>query len=264
MKIDCKTVATKWKNECIGVNASLAIVQVGDNPASNSYIKGKIKDCEEIGFNPYHHKLDENISEENLLKIIHNLNNDDKIDGIIVQLPLPKHISVEKVTNTISPSKDVDGFIYSSKFTQCTPLGVVNLLEELKVDLTGKFVVVLGRSENVGKKVADLCLEKNATVCICHSKTPCDTMFRLLSMADIVISAVGKANLFSWENVKKNSIVIDIGINRNENGKLCGDFVPPEDETYCDYTTVPGGIGLLTRAMLMKNTYFAHSLNNKK
>lgn len=260
MIINCKEIAQKWKNECSGKNASLAIIQVGNNPASNSYIKGKIKDCEEVGFVAKLFKYNENVSESFILSVIDALNENDTIDGIIVQLPLPKHINPQNIAKAILPEKDVDGFISTSPFTQCTPLGVINLLDELNIDLNGKFVVVLGRSENVGKKAADLCLEQNATVCICHSKTPIETRNNLLKTADIIISAVGSPNLFSWENVKEGAIVIDIGINRLDN-RLCGDFTHhPDNDDYCDYTPVPGGIGLLTRAMLLKNTLLAHEL----
>lgn len=263
MIINCKEVAAKWKKECSTVNATLAIVQVGNNPASNSYIKGKLKDCEEIGYEGLHFHLSEDVDESTILSLIDSLNRDPKINGIIVQLPLPKHLDEEKITKTITPIKDVDGFIHSSPFTQCTPLGVVNLLDEIGYDVNGKFVVVLGRSENVGKTAANLLLNKNATVAICHSKTPDEIRNDLLLKADVVISAVGRAGLFSWENVREGTLVIDVGINRNSEGKLCGDFIPPENVDYLNYTSVPGGIGLLTRATLMKNTYQAYLLQNK-
>jgi methylenetetrahydrofolate dehydrogenase (NADP+)/methenyltetrahydrofolate cyclohydrolase len=263
MIIDCKTVATKWKEECKGTKATLAIVQIGDNPASNSYIKGKIKDCEEVGFNTKLLKYPEGVSEAFVLDVIHLLNEEETVDGIIVQLPLPQHINAQKIANAIVPEKDVDGFLVQSPFTQCTPLGIINLIKEINVDLNGKMVVVLGRSENVGKKAAELCLNENATICVCHSKTPKEMRDELLKRADVVISAVGKANLFTYENVKEGAIVIDVGINRNNEGKLCGDFTPSGNPNYCDYTPVPGGIGLLTRAMLLKNTKEAHLLRKK-
>jgi methylenetetrahydrofolate dehydrogenase (NADP+)/methenyltetrahydrofolate cyclohydrolase len=257
MIINCKEIAQKWKNECYGINATLAIIQVGDNPASNSYIKGKLKDCAEIGFNGLLYKFEENITEKELLDLINNLNNDESINGIIVQLPLPLHLDEKKITNAVAIEKDVDGFLRDSEFIPCTPLGVVNLLEEINYDVSNKFVVVLGRSEFIGKEVARLLLNKNATIAICHSKTPIEKRNELLKLADVVISAVGKADLFTWKDVSKNALVIDIGINRKD-GHLCGDFVPCEDESYLDYTSVPGGIGLLTRAMLMKNTATAY------
>lgn len=198
MRINCKEVAQKWKDECKGEKASLAIIQIGDNPASNSYIKGKIKDCEEVRFESRLLKYPENVSEHFLLDVIYALNGEKDVDGIIVQLPLPKHINPNTIAKAILPEKDVDGFLPYSPFTQCTPLGIIKLIEELKYDLTGKLVVVLGRSENVGKKAADLCLEKNATVCICHSKTQKEVRDTLLKKADVVISAVGKENLFTF------------------------------------------------------------------
>jgi methylenetetrahydrofolate dehydrogenase (NADP+)/methenyltetrahydrofolate cyclohydrolase len=262
MIINCKEIAQKWKNECVGINAHLAIIQVGDNPASNSYIKGKLKDCDEVGFKSSHYKLDAEVTEEELTELILKLNNDKDVNGIIVQLPLPKHIDAIKIVNLVAVEKDVDGFLYESEFTPCTPMGVVNLLDEINVDVNGKFVVVLGRSEFVGKKAADLLLAKNATVAICHSKTPIDVRDSLLKSADIVISAVGSAKLFEAIHVKDGAIVIDVGINRNDFGKLCGDFVPDENRDIL-YTSVPGGVGLLTRAMLLKNTYAAYMNQNK-
>lgn len=263
MIINCKEIAQKWKNECKGVNATLAIVQVGDNPASNSYIKGKLKDCEEIGFTGILHKFEESIDEETILNLIDTLNNDSTVNGIIVQLPLPKHLDEHKITNRVAIEKDVDGFLRDSQFTPCTPLGVVNLLDEINYDVSDKFVVVLGRSEFIGKEAARLLLNKNATVAICHSKTPIEKRNQLLRMADVVISAVGKADLFTWVDVKPGAVVIDVGINRKD-GHLCGDFVPSMDAEYLDYTSVPGGVGLLTRAMLLKNTFVAFNNQNKK
>lgn len=261
MIINCKEIAAKWKNECSTVPATLAIIQIGNNPASNSYIKGKLKDCSEIGYVGMLYKLDEDVTEKEVLDIIDTLNTNADINGIIVQLPLPRHLNEEKIAKAISTIKDVDGFIQDSPFIQCTPLGVVNLLDEINYDVSGKLVVVLGRSENVGRTTANLLLNKDATVAICHSKTPPEVRRDLLKTADVVISAVGSPALFTWEDVKKGAVVIDVGINRVD-GHLCGDFVPSEDEDYLDYTSVPGGVGLLTRAMLMKNTYKAYKLQH--
>ena len=193
---------------------------------------------------------------------IDTLNNNPNVNGIIVQLPLPSHLDTLKITNRVNIEKDVDGFLPNSPFVPCTALGVVSLIEELEIDVNGKLVVVLGRSEFIGKRIADMLLAKNATVAICHSKTTEETRKTLLANADIVIAAVGKAELFMANDVKPNAIVIDIGINKTEKG-LCGDFVPPKDENYCDYTTVPGGVGLLTRAMLLKNTATAKQNQEK-
>lgn len=253
MKINCKEIAQKWKDECKGVRAGLAIVQVGDNPSSNSYIKGKMKDCDEIGFRAELYKFPEDVSEKEVLDCIDKLNKNNDIDGIIVQLPLPKHLDAVKITNAVLVEKDVDGFLPNSPYVPCTALGVVSLIDELNVDITGKLVVVLGRSEFIGKRIADMLLAKNATVAICHSKTNIDVRKNLLLNADIIISAVGKPKMFSFNEIQKGTIVIDVGINKTNDG-LCGDFDPPIEEKYCDYTTVPCGVGLLTRAMLMKNT----------
>ena len=165
----------------------------------------------------------------------------------------------DRIINSINPIKDVDGFLPNSIFTQCTPLGVISLFKEINYNLSGKFVVVLGRSENVGKPLANLLVNEDATVAICHSKTDMKTKYELLRMADVVVSAVGCAGLFSYKDVRPNALVIDIGINR-VNGHLCGDFIPPNDDSKIMYTSVPGGIGLLTRATLMKNTKIAYEM----
>ena len=263
MKINCKAIAQKWKDECKGVNAGLAIVQVGDNPSSNSYIKGKMKDCDEIGFRAELHKFPEDVSEKEVLDCIDKLNKNNDIDGIIVQLPLPKHLDAVKITNAVLVEKDVDGFLPNSPYVPCTALGVVSLIDELNIDITGKLVVVLGRSEFIGKRIADMLLAKNATVAICHSKTNVGVKNNLLANADVIIAAVGKPRLFSYKDIQKGTVVIDVGINKTVDG-LCGDFNPPEQDNYCDYTTVPGGVGLLTRAMLMKNTMEAKRKQNNK
>ena len=256
MIINCKEIAKKWKNECMDKKATLAIVQIGDNPASNSYIKGKLKDCEEIGFIGRLFKYSEDVSESFIIHLIETLNKEKDIDGIIVQLPLPKHMNTKKVVNSVAVEKDVDGFLSESKFEPCTALGVIKLLEEINYNFVGANVVVFGRSEFIGKKIADMLLERNATVTICHSKTTEESKKYLLKNADLIITAVGKPNLVNCNDIKKGATVIDVGINKVD-GKLCGDFTPPEDGEYCNYTTVPGGVGLLTRAMLMKNTYEA-------
>ena len=259
MIINCKEVAQKWKDECKGTKATLAIVQIGDNPARNSYIKGKLKDCQEIGYTGILYKINEPTTTEDILLLIEKLNYDKNTNGIIVQLPLPQYIDEKAIINSINPIKDVDGFLPNSIFTQCTPLGVISLFKEINYNLSGKFVVVLGRSENVGKPLANLLVNEDATVAICHSKTDMKTKYELLRMADVVVSAVGYAGLFSYKDVRPNALVIDIGINR-VNGHLCGDFIPPNDDSKIMYTSVPGGIGLLTRATLMKNTKIAYEM----
>lgn len=261
MIIECKKFAKKWKKECQGTHARLAIVQVGDNPASNAYIKGKIKDCEEVGFSFSLHKWPEDVSEEDLIGYINQLNNDKSVNGIIVQLPLPAHLDTNKIVNTVAIEKDVDGFRPGSPYVPCTPLGIVRLLDEMEINVEGKMVVILGRSQYLGKKAFELLLNKNATLAVCHSKTPMELRDELLAKADIIISAVGKAGLFTVDHVKENAIVIDVGINRTTDGKLVGDFVP-SDKKEITYTPVPGGVGLITRAMLLQNTLSAYQAQN--
>ena len=261
MIIECKKFAQQWKKECEGVPARLAIVQVGDNPASNAYIKGKIKDCEEVGFGFSLHRFPDDVQEQEIIDYINQLNDDDAVNGIIVQLPLPVHLDATKIVNTVAVEKDVDGFRPHSSFAPCTPLGIVRLLDEMEVNVEGKMVVILGRSEYLGKKAFEMLLNKNATLAICHSKTPANMRKELLAKADIVIAAVGKAGLFSADDVKDGAIVIDVGINRNKDGKLCGDFIPDPNRDIT-YSTVPGGVGLITRAMLLQNTLMAYHLQN--
>lgn len=261
MIIDCKKVAKQWKKECKGAHARLAIVQVGDNPASNAYIKGKTKDCEDVGFSFSLHRFPEDVTEVDLETCITRLNNDVNVNGIIVQLPLPAHLNAQKIVNMVAIEKDVDGFRSGSPFTPCTPLGIARLFDELDISVEGKFVVILGRSEYIGKKAFELLLNKNATLAVCHSKTPRSLRDELLKKADVIISAVGKKDLFSVENIKDGAVVIDVGINKKDDGKLCGDFTP-DDNRDITYTSVPGGVGLLTRAMLLQNTLQAYKLQN--
>ena len=241
-----------------GVKPVLAIVQVGDNQASNSYIKGKMKDCDELGIECRHIKLKETISQFTLANTLIDLSYDWDITGIIVQLPLPKHL---KVTNEfIDVNKDVDGFIRDSYFTPCTPLGVYCFLIDSGVKLEGKNVVIIGRSEIVGKPMAKLMLEANATVTVCHSHTKNISMYT--KNADIIIVAVGKRNFLTKDMIGDNRpIVIDVGINRNEEGKLCGDCDYEGIVDMCEYVSpVPNGVGLLTRLALMTNVVKALNL----
>lgn len=245
-----------------GPNPVLAIINVGNDPASEAYIRGKKKDCIECGIIPKLYHFD-SISEENLSNLIMELNIDDSVNGIIVQLPLPKNINPAKITNLIFAEKDVDGFnnenvanLYTGNecICPCTPYGVIRLLEYMGYnDLSGKHAVVIGRSNIVGKPMAQMLLNKNATVTICHSKT--ENLKEYTKTADILISAVGKPKFINNEYVKENSIVIDIGITRLENGKLSGDV---DLENVLDkvryITPVPKGMGLVTRAMLLENT----------
>jgi len=242
------------------LNPSLCIIQVGDNFASNKYVAGKIKDCEEVGIKPTLFKVEEDIEEDTLIKIIENANK--KCDGVIVQLPLPKHISVEKVQAAIDDDKDVDGFKVTSKFTPCTPLGVYNLLSEVTY-WTGKNVVVLGRSKIVGQPMVNLIIEKtNATVTCCNSYT--QNLENILRKADIIISAVGKPKFITKDMIKEGAIIVDVGINQDEDGKMCGDVDYDNVKDLCSFITpVPGGVGLITRVTLLENVILSHKLTQK-
>lgn len=257
-----KSVKEYIKSEIKNFGPVLAIVNIGNDPASESYIRGKKKDCIECGIIPKIYHYDE-ISEEELTELIIKLNLDDSVNGIIVQLPLPKNINSQKIANLIFKDKDVDGFgkdnvsnLYTGNncIYPCTPLGVIRILEYLGYnDLTGLHAVVIGRSNIVGKPVAQMLLKKNATVTVCHSKTV--NLKEYTSSADILISAVGKPKFIKKEFVKNNSVVLDIGINRLENGSLCGDVDLDDVIDKVKYITpVPKGMGLVTRAMLLENT----------
>ena len=259
--VDTRKAEIKSKVDNMSTKPKLLIIQVGDNFASNKYVAGKEKDCQEVGIECKVAKLEETIEEESLLDYIRAFEN--RYDGIIVQLPLPKHINVNNVVKTLPISVDVDGFKAESDFIPCTPLGVYNILMDVcKEDkmLDGKNVVILGRSDIVGKPMTNLLIEKtNATVTVCNSHTK--NMDELTFNADIIISAIGKAKLVS--HAKPNSIVIDVGINMDENGKMCGDInweSMPEDLRFI--TPVPGGVGLLTRLSLLENVIKAKETNN--
>lgn len=227
------------------------IVQVNDDPASNSYIKGKIKDADELGIISKLIKLPETISEKELLKLIEDLNNDESIDGFIVQLPLPKHISEEKIKIAISPLKDVDGFHPLSKLTPCTPKGIIDYLKACGEKIESKNAVIIGRSNIVGKPMAKILLKENANVTILHSKTTFKDMKKYLLDADIIVIAIGKKHFLDQKfSYRKTAIIIDVGINRDEEG-LHGDASPNLNVRL--QTPVPGGVGLLTRLALIEN-----------
>lgn len=244
----------------------LVVILIGNNQASEAYIRGKGRDCDEVGIQNTTLRY-EDISEEELLEKINMLNTDASVDGILVQLPLPEHINEKHVLEAISPRKDVDGFhpqnvgkmyIGEETFLPCTPKGVIRILEELGFDdLKGKKAVIFGRSNIVGKPVAKLLLDKNATVTMCHSRTK--DIAGEARQADIIISAMGRAKLIKKEWIKDGAIVIDVGMNRDEQGKLCGD-VDLEDviDRVSYITPVPGGVGRTTRAMLLENTIEAY------
>lgn len=246
----------------LGVTPGLAVILVGNNHASRTYVTNKEKACKELGMNSVLIELPEEISEEELLSKIAELNMDTNIHGILVQLPIPKHIDEKKVIESISPLKDVDGFhpinigrmmTGQNAFLPCTPYGIMVLLEETGISIAGKHVVVVGRSNIVGKPVGQLFLNKDATVTYCHSKTK-DIKLHT-NQADILIAAVGIPNFIKAEHVKDGAVVIDVGINRNEAGKLCGDVDFAEVSEKAGYITpVPRGVGPMTITMLMYNT----------
>ena len=244
-----------------GVRPGLAVILVGDDPASAIYVKNKKKGCEELGFLSREYRLPAETSEEELLSLIDQLNQDGEIHGILVQLPVPKHIDDKKVIARIAPAKDVDAFGYENvgrimtgdfDFVPCTPAGIMVLLEEYGIDPAGKHAVVIGRSNIVGKPMAMLLLHKNATVTVCHSRTV--NLAEICREADILVAAVGKANFVTADMVKPGAVVIDVGMNRDENG-LCGDVAFAEVEPKASYITpVPGGVGPMTITMLLQNT----------
>ena len=269
--IDGKLVSKKVKEDVAvavdklakeGVSLTLAVVIVGDNPASRVYVNNKRKDCAECGITSLEYALAEDTSEQDLLNLIDELNTRDDVNGILVQLPLPKHIDESKVINSISPNKDVDAFhpenvghimLGDGKFLPCTPAGVMELLAYYNIEVAGKDCVVIGRSNIVGKPMAMLLLQKNATVTICHSKTR--DLAEKTRNADIIVAAVGRANFVTADMVKEGAVVIDVGINRMDDGKLRGDVdYEAVAEKASFITPVPGGVGPMTRAVLMKNT----------
>ena len=249
--------------EKYGKPAGLAVVIVGNNPASQVYVKNKIRACENVGFYSENIELDENISEKELLQEIDKLNKNDRIDGILVQLPLPAHINELKIIDSISPEKDVDGFHVSNigkmvigdetGFLSCTPYGIMQLLEEYKIEISGKDAVIIGRSNIVGKPMALMLIQKGATVQVCNSNTK--DLRKKLNKADIIIVAAGVPKLLKKEDVKEGAVVIDVGINRVD-GKICGDVDYEEVAEKTSYITpVPGGVGPMTIASLIKNTF---------
>ena len=245
-----------------GRKPGLAVILVGEDPASQVYVRNKIRACERVGIESLEFRLPASTSQDELLAKISQLNADDAVDGILVQLPLPAHISSEKVIDAISPQKDVDGFHVASAgalltgktgFLPCTPYGVMKLIESADYDLAGKHAVVVGRSNIVGKPQAILLLQKNATVTITHSRTR--DLASHLGQADVVVAAVGRAKMITGDMIKPGALVIDVGMNRDENGKLCGDVDFESASIKAGWITpVPGGVGPMTIAMLMTNT----------
>ncbi len=258
-EVAARTAALKSR----GITPGLAVVLVGDNPASQVYVRNKVKACEDVGFHSVLEKYDASMTEEQLLARVQALNNDPSIHGILVQLPLPKHIDDHKVIEAISPLKDVDGFHVASAgalmvgevgFKACTPYGCMKMLESIGMkDLRGKHAVVIGRSNIVGKPMAMMLLAANATVTVCHSGTA--DLAAMTRQADVVVAAVGKRNVLTADMVKPGTVVIDVGMNRNDEGKLCGDVDFEGVKQVADYITpVPGGVGPMTITMLLVNT----------
>lgn len=255
-----------------GKTVGLAVVLVGSDPASQTYVRAKRKDCADCKITSFDYDLAADTSEDELLSLIDELNDRPEIHGILVQLPLPRHIDEEKVLARISPAKDVDGFSAVSMgrlargldtLRACTPFGVMRLLEDYGIDLEGKHAVVIGRSNIVGKPQALMLLEKNATVTICHSRTP--NLPEVCKRADVLVAAVGRAGFVTPSFIKPGAVVIDVGINRNEEGKLVGDVDFDAVLPLCSaITPVPGGVGPMTRAMLMKNVYLAAEALDKR
>ena len=245
-----------------GHRPGLAVVIVGDDPASQVYVRNKIRACADTGIESIEYRLAKDTREEELLKLIGELNNDKRVDGILVQLPLPEQIAPEKVIAAIAPEKDVDGFHVKNAgklltgtggFMPCTPYGVMKMIESVGYDLTGKEAVVVGRSNIVGKPQALMLLAKNATVTVAHSRTA--DLADVTRRADVLIAAVGRAKMITGDMVKPGALVIDVGMNRDENGKLCGDVDTASVMGIAGWVSpVPGGVGPMTIAMLMTNT----------
>lgn len=247
--IDCKKYADEILDSITGYG-HLAVISVGNDPASQSYIKGKKKDCERVGFGFTHVQFPEDVSEKEVVDAIWELNYNKDVTGIIVQLPLPEHLVADEICRHIRVTKDVDGFLPWSLYKPCTPEGIVYLLKKELGELTGKYAVIIGRGKLVGKPLAKMLLAEDMTVSVCHSKTPFETINRMSWNADAIIVAVGSQESFSFNWLKENTVVVDCGIHRKEDGKLCGDVSYAGTDRI---TPVPGGVGLLTRAMLMKH-----------
>lgn len=273
IKISCKEYAANLKEklrescEKLSRKPCLTVIQIGDDKASNSYVNGKRKDCEYVGikFNHVHITDYENLDESDLCQIIKELDNSKEVDGIIIQLPIPDKYNVKILQQFISPEKDVDGFRRDSLHNPCTPQGIIDWLGTNEIELRGELVTVLGRSEIVGKPLVNMLIDKGATVINCNSKILKGDMKKFMKMSDIVISAIGKPKKFDSDWLLPCTIIIDVGINRDEYGKLCGDINREEVEGHyesCYVTPVPGGVGLLTRVTLLKNVMNSYAMTD--
>lgn len=279
--IDGKAVASKTREQLsnevkllkqagLKNEIGLAVILVGDDPASKVYVRNKIKACEEVGIKSYLCQLTQESTFEDVASTIRSLNEDDNVTGMILQLPLPKHLDENSLLDLIAPHKDVDGCHYVQKgrlwtgrdsLVACTPYGVMRLLDFYNIPLEGKNAVVIGRSNLVGKPLAQLLLDRNCTVTICHSRT--QNLKDITSNADIICVAIGKAKFLKQDMVKEGAVVIDIGMDRDENGKLCGDVDYENVSPKCSYVTpVPGGVGPMTVTMLLANTLKAYKQQN--
>ncbi|MGN0368315.1 MAG: bifunctional methylenetetrahydrofolate dehydrogenase/methenyltetrahydrofolate cyclohydrolase FolD [Wujia sp.] len=275
--IDGKAISQQIKDELKekvsalneqGKQICMAVIQVGNDPASSVYVGNKKKACAYIGIESKAFELPEETTEDELLRLIDDLNKDDSVNGILVQLPVPKHIDEKKIINAISPKKDVDGFhpesvgnlcIGQKGFVSCTPAGVIALLKRSNIEIEGKNCVVIGRSNIVGKPMALLLLRENATVTVCHSRTK--NLKEVCKQADILVVAIGRPKMIDASYVKDGAVVIDVGIHRDENNKLCGDVDFASVEPVAGaITPVPGGVGPMTIAMLMNNCYAAYEM----
>ena len=281
LRIDGKKISSDIKEELKeqvkqlkeeGVSVCLAVIQVGNDPASSVYVNNKKKACAYVGINSRSYELPEDTTEEQLVELVKELNADDTVNGILVQLPLPAQIDEDKIIRTISADKDVDGFhpesvgrlwIGEKGFLSCTPAGVIQLLKRSGIEIAGKECVIIGRSNIVGKPMAIMLLEKNATVTVAHSKTK--NLKELALQADVIVAAVGKEKVVTADMVKPGAAVIDVGMNRNAEGKLCGDVDTEEVAKVAGYISpVPGGVGPMTIAMLLSNTVEAYERRLQK
>lgn len=264
LKIECEELKQK------GIKAKLAVILVGNDPASKVYVKNKSKACEDVGIEYEEYILEDTISQKDLIELIKKLNQDNTVNGILLQSPIPENLDINEAFRTIIPEKDVDGFnpvnvgklvLNQDTFVSCTPYGIMKMFEEYNIDLSGKNVVILGRSNIVGKPLLHCCLNKNATVTVCHSKT--QNLKEKAKEADILISAIGRANFVTEDMVKQDAVVIDVGINRLDNGKITGDVDFENVKEKASYITpVPGGVGPMTIAMLMNNVIKATKRQN--
>lgn len=278
--IDGKKLASEiradLKNKCDelkqkGINPKFAVIMVGNNKASQVYVRNKSKAAEQVGIEFEEYLLDENIKQDELIEQIKRLNEDETIHGILLQSPIPNHLDINEAFRTIVPEKDVDGFnpvnvgklsLNQDTFVSCTPYGIMKMLDKYNIDLTGKNVVILGRSNIVGKPLIQCCLNKNATVTVCHSKTK--DIKKYTKDADIIMVAVGKAKFLTEDMIKDGAVIIDVGINRNEDGKIIGDVDFENISKKASYITpVPGGVGPMTIAMLMNNVIKAATESSK-